>query len=221
MKNGEPWFIGKDVAEILGYKDTVNALRTHVDDEEKLTWQITTSGQSRNMTIINESGLYSLIFGSKLPKSKEFKRWVTSDVLPSIRKSGNYILPINKSNAQEFMIQQGVEFINQLTQGFQTMFTGMQEYIKDSIIAKDKQIEDIRDLVGFRSKNIRNLSDDLKVKLSLLSNKEITAKSIIYKKIMNRIFRDYRCFKWEEIPTFEYNRVYSYIDSLEFDDLVS
>ena len=88
--DGQPWFVGKDVAVALGYKDTVNALKSHVDDDDKLGWQFTTSGQRREMTVINESGLYSLILGSKLESAKKFKRWVTSEVLPTIRKSGSY-----------------------------------------------------------------------------------------------------------------------------------
>lgn len=89
--DNEPYFVGKDVAEILGYKDTVNALKSHVDDEDKLGWQITTSGQRRKVKVINESGLYSLIISSKLPSAKQFKRWVTSEVLPAIRKHGAYM----------------------------------------------------------------------------------------------------------------------------------
>lgn len=90
MIEDTPYFVGKDVAEILGYKDTVNALKSHVDDEDKLGWQITTSGQKRNVTLINESGAYALVFGSKLPNARKFKHWVTSEVLPSIRKTGGY-----------------------------------------------------------------------------------------------------------------------------------
>ena len=81
-QNGESLFVGKDVAEILGYKDTSDALKRHVDSEDKLTRCFTDSGQSRKMIVINESGLYSLILSSKLPNSKKFKRWVTSEVLP-------------------------------------------------------------------------------------------------------------------------------------------
>lgn len=90
MINGEPYFVGKDVAEILGYKDTSDAMRRHVDDEDKLTRCFTDSGQSREMYVINESGLYSLILSSKLPSAKRFKRWVTSEVLPAIRRHGLY-----------------------------------------------------------------------------------------------------------------------------------
>lgn len=88
--DSEPYFVGKDVAEILGYKDTSDAMKRHVDNEDKLTRCFTDSGQNREMYVINESGLYSLILSSKLPKAKEFKHWVTSEVLPSIRKHGVY-----------------------------------------------------------------------------------------------------------------------------------
>lgn len=107
QKNGEPWFVGKDVAEVLGYSNTKDAIAKHVDDEDKLGAQIATSGQNRNMTIINESGLYSLILSSKMPKAKEFKRWVTSEVIPAIRKTGKYeamaqAVPINDEPATDF-----------------------------------------------------------------------------------------------------------------------
>lgn len=90
--NGVPYFVGKDVAEILGYSRPDHAITAHVDDEDKLMYQIDTSGQNRNMFIINESGLYSLILSSKLPNAKRFKRWVTSEVLPAIRKTGSYYI---------------------------------------------------------------------------------------------------------------------------------
>ena len=92
-KDGEPWFVGKDVAAILGYGDTDQALRKHIDDEVKLTRRFDGSGQNRQMTIINESGLYSLVLSSKLPTAKKFKRWVTNEVIPSIRKHGAYMTP--------------------------------------------------------------------------------------------------------------------------------
>lgn len=92
-KDGEPWFVGKDVAVVLGYGDTDQALRKHIDDEDKLTRRFDGSGQNRQMTIINESGLYSLVLSSKLPTAKKFKRWVTNEVIPSIRKHGAYMTP--------------------------------------------------------------------------------------------------------------------------------
>ena len=89
--NSEPWFVGKDVAEILGYQRTADAIRTHVDSEDKGVGEIQTPGGTQTMTVINESGLYSLILSSKLPTAKRFKRWVTSEVLPAIRKHGAYL----------------------------------------------------------------------------------------------------------------------------------
>lgn len=91
--DGEPWFVGKDVSDLLGYSNSPKALKDHVDDDDKLTERIVMAGQNRDVTIINESGLYSLIIKSKLPNAKKFKRWVTSEVLPTIRKTGSYQTP--------------------------------------------------------------------------------------------------------------------------------
>ena len=92
MVDGEIYFVGKDVASGLGYKNTKDALMRHVDEEDKLGSGFTTSGQNREMIIINESGLYSLILSSKLESARRFKRWVTSEVLPAIRQNGRYEL---------------------------------------------------------------------------------------------------------------------------------
>lgn len=88
--DGEPWFVGKDVAEALGYSNTRDALGRWVEEDDRADVAIHDGSQNRSMVIINESGLYSLIFSSKLPKAREFKRWVTSEVLPAIRKTGTY-----------------------------------------------------------------------------------------------------------------------------------
>ena len=88
MINDEPYFVGKDVAEILGYSRTADAIKVHVDKEDKGVCEMQTPGGVQNVTIINESGLYSLILSSKMPNAKKFKRWVTSEVLPAIRKHG-------------------------------------------------------------------------------------------------------------------------------------
>ena len=93
--DGQPWFVGKDVATSLGYSNPRDALSKHIDSEDKGVAKCDTPSGSQNMTIINESGLYSLILGSKLESAKKFKRWVTSEVLPSIRKNGNYSMSEN------------------------------------------------------------------------------------------------------------------------------
>lgn len=109
----EPWFVGKDVAEILGYANTKDALLKHVDDEDKLGSQITTSGQKRNMVVVNESGLYNLILGASKQgknqeikeKAQQFKRWITHEVLPTIRKYGAYM---TDAKAQDVIFGNGL-----------------------------------------------------------------------------------------------------------------
>lgn len=92
--NDEPWFVGKDVAQILGYSNPRDALSKHVDDEDKNSVAIRDGNKGNpNQTVINESGVYALVFGSKLPSAKKFKHWVTSEVLPTLRKTGGYTMP--------------------------------------------------------------------------------------------------------------------------------
>lgn len=114
LVNNEPYFVGKDVAEILGYSKPRNAISTHVDEEDKQDAPIQGDlGGKQKMTIINESGLYSLILKSKLPNAKKFKRWVTSEVLPTIRKTGSYS-NVPQSFAQALRLAADLEEKNQL-----------------------------------------------------------------------------------------------------------
>ena len=106
--NGEGWLVGKDVAEVLGYSNTSDALKKHVDIEDKGVAKCDTLGGSQEMIVINESGLYSLVLRSKLPGAKKFRRWVTSEVLPSIRKHGAYMTDDTLEKAltsPDFLIQ--------------------------------------------------------------------------------------------------------------------
>lgn len=101
--DNEPWFVGKDVAERLGYKNPQEAIRNHVDSEDKGVSEILTPGGKQQAPIINESGLYSLVLSSKLPTAKAFKRWITSEVIPSIRKNGGYINGQDQLSPEELM----------------------------------------------------------------------------------------------------------------------
>jgi prophage antirepressor-like protein len=92
-RDGEPWFVAADVARLLGYSDVHAAARRNVDPEDKGVVTVTTPGGFQNMTAVSESGLYALIFGSKLPAARDFKRWVTAEVLPAIRRTGGYVRP--------------------------------------------------------------------------------------------------------------------------------
>lgn len=107
-QNGDPWFVGKDVAAALGYgegKSLANAVSNHVDEQDKGVTELMTPGGNQKMVIINESGLYSLIFGSKLEGAVRFKRWVTSEVLPTLRKTGSYMMPkLSKEMQALFML---------------------------------------------------------------------------------------------------------------------
>lgn len=133
IENGEPWFVGKDVAEILGYSNTSKAVMNHVDEEDKrfLMLDIADSqngnlpvGQSKT-ALVNEGGLYSLIIGSKLPNAKRFKRWVTSEVLPSIRKNGGYIAGQETMTDDELMAR-------------------ALQVAQNKILERDKQIETMK-----------------------------------------------------------------------------
>lgn len=125
--NNETYFVGKDVATALGYADTFGALKKHIMDEDKLVCQIDSAGQKRDVTVINESGLYALIFGSKLESAKRFKHWVTSEVLPAIRKTGSYQKPMTTDQKIQLLAQGNVE----LTEKVNAIDKDLQEFKQD------------------------------------------------------------------------------------------
>lgn len=116
--NDEPWFVGKDVAEVLGYAKPLNAIATHVDEDDSLKQGLVDSlGREQQTIFINESGMYALVFGSKLETAIRFKKWVTKEVLPSIRKSGSYQIPKDPMDTLRLMFQateQTQEKVNQV-----------------------------------------------------------------------------------------------------------
>lgn len=127
--DNEPWFVGKDVADILGYQNGSRDINRHVDEEDRQNYQNGTSEiNNRGMTIINESGLYSLVLSSKLPSAKKFKRWVTSEVLPALRKTGQY--QVKELSGSELMAKALIE-------------------AQSVLAAKDKQIEEMKPKVVF------------------------------------------------------------------------
>lgn len=103
--NGEPWFVGKDVAEMLGYQNGSRDINRHVDEEDRNMITVNDGRQNRDVIVINESGLYSLILSSKLPQAKEFKRWVTSVILPALRRTGSYIAGEERMDEDELIAQ--------------------------------------------------------------------------------------------------------------------
>lgn len=125
--DNEPWFVGKDVATALGYKNTADAIGKHIDTDDKLTSQIAIAGQRRDVVVINESGLYALILGSKLESAKRFKRWVTSEVLPTIRKTGSYQKPMTTAEQIQLLAQGNIE----LKEKIDAVNDDLQEFKRD------------------------------------------------------------------------------------------
>lgn len=147
--NNEPWFVGKDVADILGYQNSSRDINRHVDEEDRQNYQNGTSEiNNRGMTIINESGLYSLVLSSKLPNAKKFKHWVTSEVLPQIRKTGSYATP--QLTGEELMAKALIEAKSVLErQNKQIIEMKPKALFADTVAASDSSI-----LVGQEAKLI-------------------------------------------------------------------
>ena len=151
----EPWFVGKDVAKILGYSNSRDALKRYVDDEDKGVAKLDTLGGKQNQTIINESGLYSLILSSKMPNAKKFKHWVTSEVLPAIRKHGAYMTDqkafdvVHNKNGLADLLQQAADQLKQKDIQIEEMKP--KAMLADAITASETSI-----LVGEMAKILKN-----------------------------------------------------------------
>ena len=169
-EDGEPWFVGKDVATALGYKDTSSALKRHVDIEDKLSRCFTDSGQSREMYIVNESGLYSLILSSKLESAKRFKKWVTGEVLPSIRKTGSYGIPqISEKERLVLQLHSGDDFL--IAQAHKQLVELEKQPLLETIEEQEEVIELQKPKVDFHD-TINNTEDTISIGefATLLSN---------------------------------------------------
>lgn len=146
--DGEPWFVGNDIAKALEYKDLYSALRHNVDDEDKRLCPVSSTSGIQQTTVINESGLYSLIFGSRLDSAKKFKHWVTCDVLPEIRKTGNYI---SHKKPDSYTIENPAERARRWAEEYEEKIA-LEEKIKEmepKVYIHDK-ILDSKLLVNFR-----------------------------------------------------------------------
>lgn len=179
-KDGEPWFVGKDVAAALGYSNTKDAILSHVDDEDKTIIQrseiatiennipksafpvsfVSADIPNRGITIINESGLYSLVLSSKLPTAKKFKRWVTSEVIPSVRKTGGYSLPRDLSRLSPEM-----QMLKLLTDKAIENELAQQEQARQ-LQQVEQKVEHIRELVGINPNGWREDCRKLIVKIA-------------------------------------------------------
>lgn len=205
--DGEPWFVGKDVAEVLGYSDTNKAVAMHVDDEDKkLNDKSSLSFGQRGATLINESGLYALIFGSKLDKAKAFKRWVTSEVLPTIRKTGSYKTPKQSSDREKAMLKNAQARSAKLWLEI-AKNTGIQTYkdVCNAYAAKELAGEDVLPLPKVQEKSysatdIGKMLGVSKAKIGSLANKN-NMKCDEY----GSWFHDKSPYSGKEVETFRYN----------------
>ena len=163
-KDGEPWFVGKDVAAALGYSNTKDALSRHIDAEDKYQGEGVAfpdpHGILQYPTIINESGLYSLVLSSKLPTAKKFKRWVTSEVIPSIRKTGSYSVPCDLSRLSPEM-----QMLKLLTDKAIENELAQQEQARQ-LHQVEQKVENIRELVGINPNGWREDCRKLIVKIA-------------------------------------------------------
>ena len=186
MIDNEPYFVGKDVAKALGYAKTENAIATHVDEEDKTSTLIQGSGSNyRSMAIIiNESGVYSLIFGSKLPTAKKFKQWVTGVVLPSIRKTGRYNINSNNKGTLERQIEQLQKICEQQNQLIQTLLPSVTNQIHD---VQNSAQDDVQNNVpsisclNYSGDIIRNMREQSDVTQNELSRRLNVVRSYISK----------------------------------------
>lgn len=189
--DGEPWFVAKDIAEILQYTNTQKAIRDHVDEEDKLTERIVLSGQNREVICINESGLYSLILSSKMPGAKRFKRWVTSEVLPQIRRTGTYQKPMTP---QEMMrVQLG------MIDGHEERIT----HLENTMTVDYEQQQELKKTVNKRV-------------IEVLGGKKALAYKEMSKKVFsecNHDIQDYfRVNSRNNIPTKRYQEAVEYVE---------
>ena len=179
--DNEIYFVGKDVAVSLGYKDTSDALKKHVADEDKLTRCFADSGQNRQMYIINESGLYALIFGSKLESAKRFKHWVTSEVLPTIRKTGGYRKPMSTAEQIKLLALGNTELNERVTDVEKKI-----DSLENDMPLYGCEIDDIKNHVNRKVVNV------LGGKTSE-AYRDGSIRSSVFKDIYRQLKREYGC----------------------------
>lgn len=205
--DGEPWFVGKDIAEALGFAKPFNAITTHVDNDDTLKQGITDNlGRVQETTLINESGLYALIFGSRLETAKAFKRWVTHEVLPAIRKTGSYKTPKQSSDREKAMLKNAQARSAKLWLEI-AKNTGIQTYkdVCNAYAAKELAGEDVLPLPKVQEKSysatdIGKMLGVSKAKIGSLANKN-NMKCDEY----GSWFHDKSPYSGKEVESFRYN----------------
>ncbi|CAI3207745.1 ORF6C domain-containing protein [Clostridium neonatale] len=204
--NDEPYFIGKEVAEVLGYANSKDAIQKHVDEEDKQIIQrsqfATLEIPNRGLTIINESGLYSLILSSKLPNAKKFKRWVTSEVLPQIRKTGSYQIPKMSKELQAIF-----------------MIDGKTEELKNEINGVKKDLEDFKDNAPLFNSECDELMDRVKsVATKILGYKtpaynDKSLRGRVYSDMQHQLRREFGVKKYKAIKRCQLSKAFEIVNN--------
>ena len=228
-----PLFLAKDVANWIEHS-TATEMVKNIDEDEKLNSTIISGGQKREMTFITEDGLYEVLMQSRKPIAKEFKKKV-KEILKELRK-GNQVL-VNTGNNQvdlyTQLMQASMQAISQvlnqnmlmLKQDLKEEFRREKENLKGIIteqeIVHKNQLQEARNLIGFKSKNTSSLTKLLKARISMLKGYNISARDDYHYRIASeRLFRKYNVWLWEEIPVHRYEEVHADIDSIEdLDDI--
>lgn len=212
--NGEPYFVGKDIAEVLGYSNTRKAIQDHVDEEDKLDGVTICDSIGRNQSAIaiNESGLYSLIMSSKLPKAKLFKRWVTSEVLPSIRKNGSYELDTNGLMKQ---LTESQIVLNNVLAGFKMQIDNdliatnnklaeHDELLKKRVYLSPKEAKDVQIA-------IKNKAKQIAIEFDLPYH---TVKGKLFKRLYTSLNEIFEVGTYRELPSIKYEDIIHTISGL-------
>ena len=210
MIDGEPWFVGKDVADILGDADTDQALRKRVDNEDKLTRQIDGGGQKRNVTIINESGLYALILSSKLQNAKKFKRWVTAEVLPAIRKTGTYTAPLTTEQQIQILAQGNVNLANRI-EGVENKV----EILENDMPLYSCEVDEIQGHVKRKAVKVLGGKDSE-------AYQDASLRASVFKDMYSQLKREYGCVaSYKSIKRKYIADVHEFIDGYELPTVLS
>lgn len=210
MIDGEPWFVGKDVADILGYADTDQALRKRIDNEDKLTRQIDGGGQKRNVTIINESGLYALILSSKLQNAKKFKRWVTAEVLPAIRKTGTYTAPLTTEQQIQILAQGNVNLANRI-EGVENKV----EILENDMPLYSCEVDEIQGHVKRKAVKVLGGKDSE-------AYQDASLRASVFKDMYSQLKREYGCVaSYKSIKRKYIADVHEFIDGYELPTVLS
>lgn len=202
--DGDPWFVGKDVAQALGYAKERNAIAAHVEDEDKKDAPIQGDrGGKQSMTVINESGLYALLFGSKLESAKRFKRWVTSEVLPAIRKTGSYRQIPQTTGGQIHLLAKGYMELEQNIAAIQTELSE----IKSDAPLYSCEIDEVQQHV--RRKGVQMLGGKTSE-----AYRDASLRGLVYSDIYNQLKREYGCVStYKSIKRRYLADVHEYIDT--------